>query len=232
MRKLGKKYVEASNKVESTKLYTKEEAVKLVKETSITKFDSTVEVAFKLNLDTKKADQQLRGSMVLPNGTGKTKKVLVIAKGEAAEAARAAGADYVGDTDMIEKIQNENWFDYDVIVAAPDMMAQLGKIGRVLGPKGLMPNPKTGTVTMDTKKAVTDIKKGMVEYKTDSYGNVHTVIGKVSFDEKMLLENLNYVVNTIVKAKPSVVKGKYITNISISSTMGPGIKIDQNSFDI
>ena len=232
MRKLGKKYVEASNKVESSKLYTKEEAIKLVKETSITKFDSTVEVAFKLNLDTKKADQQLRGSMVLPNGTGKTKKVLVIAKGEAAEAARAAGADYVGDTDMIDKIQNENWFDYDVIVAAPDMMAQLGKIGRVLGPKGLMPNPKTGTVTMDTKKAVTDIKKGMVEYKTDSYGNVHTVIGKVSFDEKMLLENLNYVVSTIVKAKPSVVKGKYITNISVSSTMGPGIKIDQNSFDI
>jgi large subunit ribosomal protein L1 len=232
MRKLGKKYVEASNKVESAKLYTKEEAIKLVKETSITKFDSTVEVAFKLNLDTKKADQQLRGSMVLPNGTGKTKRVLVIAKGEAAEAAKAAGADYVGDTDMIEKIQNENWFDYDVIVAAPDMMAQLGKIGRVLGPKGLMPNPKTGTVTMDTKKAVTDIKKGMVEYKTDSYGNVHTVIGKVSFDEKMLLENLNYVVSTIVKAKPSVVKGKYITNISVSSTMGPGIKIDQNSFDI
>ena len=232
MRKLGKKYVEASKKVDRATLYTAEEAIKLVKETATTKFDSTVEVAFNLNLDTKKADQQLRGSMVLPNGTGKTKKVLVIAKGEAAEAARAAGADYVGDTDMIEKIQNENWFDYDVIVAAPDMMAQLGKIGRVLGPKGLMPNPKTGTVTMDTKKAVTDIKKGMVEYKTDSYGNVHTVIGKVSFDEKMLLENLNYVVSTIVKAKPSVVKGKYITNISISSTMGPGIKIDQNSFDI
>ena len=232
MRKLGKKYVEASNKVESSKLYTKEEAVKLVKETSITKFDSTVEVAFKLNLDTKKADQQLRGSMVLPNGTGKTKRVLVIAKGEAAEAAKAAGADYVGDTDMIEKIQNENWFDYDVIVAAPDMMAQLGKIGRVLGPKGLMPNPKTGTVTMDTKKAVTDIKKGMVEYKTDSYGNVHTVIGKVSFDEAKLLENLEYVIGTIAKAKPTTVKGKYITNISVSSTMGPGIKIDQNSFDI
>ena len=232
MRKLGKKYVEASKKVDRATLYTAEEAIKLVKETATTKFDSTVEVAFNLNLDTKKADQQLRGSMVLPNGTGKTKKVLVIAKGEAAEAARAAGADYVGDTDMIEKIQNENWFDYDVIVAAPDMMAQLGKIGRVLGPKGLMPNPKTGTVTMDTKKAVTDIKKGMVEYKTDSYGNVHTVIGKVSFDEKMLLENLNYVVSTIVKAKPSVVKGKYITNISVSSTMGPGIKIDQNSFDI
>ncbi len=232
MRKLGKKYVEASKKVDKSTLYTKEEAIKLVKETSITSFDSTVEVALNLNLDTKKADQQLRGSMVLPNGTGKTRRVLVIAKGEAAEAARSAGADYVGDTDMIDKIQNENWFDYDVIVAAPDMMAQLGKIGRVLGPKGLMPNPKTGTVTMDTGKAVSDIKKGMVEYKTDSYGNVHTVIGKVSFDDNKLLENLNYVVSTIAKAKPSVVKGKYINNISISSTMGPGIKIDQNSFDI
>ena len=204
----------------------------MVKETAITNFDSTVEVAFKLNLDTKKADQQLRGSMVLPNGTGKTKKVLVIAKGEAAEAAKSAGADYVGDTDMIDKIQNENWFDYDVIVATPDMMAALGKIGRVLGPKGLMPNPKTGTVTADPAKAVSDIKKGMVEYKTDSYGNVHSVIGKVSFDDKALIENLNYVVNTIAKSKPSVVKGKYILNISISSTMGPGIKLDQNSFDI
>ena len=232
MRKLGKKYVEASKKVDRATLYTAEEAIKLVKETSIAKFDSTVEVAFNLNLDTKKADQQLRGSMVLPNGTGKTKRVLVIAKGEAAEAARAAGADYVGDVDMIDKIANENWFDYDVIVATPDMMAQLGKIGRVLGPKGLMPNPKTGTVTMDTEKAVSDIKKGMVEYKTDSYGNVHTVIGKVSFDDAKLLENLNYVVSTIAKSKPTVVKGKYILNISISSTMGPGIKLDQNSFDI
>ena len=232
MRKLGKKYVEASKKVDRATLYTAEEAIKLVKETATTKFDSTVEVAFNLNLDTKKADQQLRGSMVLPNGTGKTKRVLVIAKGEAAEAARAAGADYVGDVDMIDKIANENWFDYDVIVATPDMMAQLGKIGRVLGPKGLMPNPKTGTVTMDTTKAVTDIKKGMVEYKTDSYGNVHTVIGKVSFDDAKLLENLNYVVSTIAKSKPSVVKGKYILNISVSSTMGPGIKLDQNSFDI
>ena len=232
MRKLGKKYVEASKKVDRATLYTAEEAIKLVKETAIAKFDSTVEVAFNLNLDTKKADQQLRGSMVLPNGTGKTKRVLVIAKGEAAEAARAAGADYVGDVDMIDKIANENWFDYDVIVATPDMMAQLGKIGRVLGPKGLMPNPKTGTVTMDTEKAVSDIKKGMVEYKTDSYGNVHTVIGKVSFDDAKLLENLNYVVSTIAKSKPTVVKGKYILNISISSTMGPGIKLDQNSFDI
>jgi large subunit ribosomal protein L1 len=232
MRKSGKKYVEASKKVDRATLYTKEEAVKLVKETSVTSFDSTIEVAFNLCLDTKKADQQLRGSMVLPNGTGKSKRVLVIAKGEAAEAAKAAGADFVGDTDMIEKIEKENWFDYDVIVAAPDMMAQLGKIGRILGPKGLMPNPKTGTVTMDTAKAVNDIKKGMVEYKTDTYGNVHTIIGKVSFDEKKLLENLEYVVNTVVKAKPSTIKGKYINNITLTSTMGPGIKLDLNSFDI
>ncbi len=232
MRKSGKKYVEASSKVERNKLYTKEEAIKLVKETSITNFDSTVEVAFKLNLDTRKADQQLRGSMVLPNGTGKTSRVLVIAKGDAASEAKKAGADFVGDQDMIDKIANENWFDYDVIVATPDMMASLGKIGRVLGPKGLMPNPKTGTVTMTPAKAVEDIKKGMVSYKTDTYGNVHTVIGKVSFDEKKLLENLDYVYNTINKSKPTVVKGKFIENITVSSTMGPGIKIDKNSFDI
>jgi len=231
MKKYGKKYVEASKKVEKNNLYTPEEAIKLVKDTSITKFDSTVEVAIKLNLDTKKADQQLRGSLVLPNGTGKTKRVLVIAKGAAAEAAKAAGADFVGEADMIEKIEKENWFDYDVIVCTPDMMAQLGKLGKVLGPKGLMPNPKTGTVTMDTKKAVNDIKKGMIEYRTDSYGNIHSIIGKVSFDEKKLLENLKYIVSTIVKAKPTAVKGNYITNISISSTMGPGIKINQKSFD-
>ena len=230
--KKGKKYVEASKKVDKNTLYTKEEAIKLVKETATAKFDSTVEVAIKLNLDTKKADQQLRGSFVLPNGTGKTKKVLVIAKGEAANAAKNAGADYVGDTDMIEKIQNENWFDFDVIVATPDMMAQLGRIGRVLGPKGLMPNPKTGTVTMNTAKAVEDIKKGMVSYKTDSFGNVHTIIGKVSFTDEQLLENLTYVFNTIVKVKPSTVKGNYIENISVASTMGPGIKLDKNSFGI
>ena len=230
--KKGKKYVEASKKVDKNTLYTKEEAIKLVKETATAKFDSTVEVAIKLNLDTKKADQQLRGSFVLPNGTGKTKKVLVIAKGEAATAAKTAGADYVGDTDMIEKIQNENWFDFDVIVATPDMMAQLGRIGRVLGPKGLMPNPKTGTVTMNTAKAVEDIKKGMVSYKTDSFGNVHTIIGKVSFTDEQLLENLTYVFNTIVKVKPSTVKGNYIENISVASTMGPGIKLDKNSFGI
>ena len=231
MKKSGKKYVEASNKVEKNKLYTKEEAIKLVKETSITNFDSTVEVAFKLNLDTRKADQQLRGSMVLPNGTGKTKRVLVIAKGDAANEAKKAGADFVGEQEMIDKIANENWFDYDVIVATPDMMASLGKIGRVLGPKGLMPNPKTGTVTTTPAKAVEDIKKGMVSYKTDTYGNVHTVIGKVSFDEKKLLENLDYVYNTINKSKPTVVKGKYIENITLSTTMGPGIKLDKNSFD-
>ena len=230
--KKGKKYVEASKKVDKNTLYTKEEAIKLVKETATAKFDSTVEVAIKLNLDTKKADQQLRGSFVLPNGTGKTKKVLVIAKGEAATAAKNAGADYVGDTDMIEKIQNENWFDFDVIVATPDMMAQLGRIGRVLGPKGLMPNPKTGTVTMNTAKTVEDIKKGMVSYKTDSFGNVHTIIGKVSFTDEQLLENLTYVFNTIVKVKPSTVKGNYIENISVASTMGPGIKLDKNSFGI
>ena len=231
MKKLGKKYVEASNKVEKNKAYTLDEAVKLVKTTSYTKFDSSVEVAVKLNIDTKKADQQLRGSLVLPNGTGKTKKVLVIAKGEAAQKAKDAGADYVGDMDMINKIQNENWFDFDVIVATPDMMASLGRIGRILGPKGLMPNPKTGTVTMNTEKAVEDIKKGMITYKTDSYGNVHSIIGKVSFDDAKLLENLVYVVNTIVKAKPQTVKGNYIENISISSTMGPGIKLDKNSFE-
>ena len=169
--------------------------------------------------------------MVLPHGTGKTKKVLVIAKGEAASEAKKAGADFVGEQDMIDKIAKENWFDYDVIVATPDMMVSLGKIGRVLGPKGLMPNPKTGTVTPTPAKAVEDIKKGMVSYKTDSYGNVHTVIGKVSFAEDKLLENLDYVYNTINKSKPTVVKGKFIENITISSTMGPGIKLDRNSFD-
>ena len=231
MRKLGKKYVEASKKIEKNKLYTLEEAVKLVKETSITKFDSSVEVAMKLNIDTKKADQQLRGSLVLPHGTGKTKKILVLAKGPQAEEARNAGADYVGEVDLIEKIQKENWFDFDVIIATPELMPHLGKIGKILGPKGLMPNPKTGTVTMTPGKVVEDVKKGMVEYRADSYGNVHAVIGKVSFDDEKLAENLSYLVEVIVKAKPQAVKGKYITNISISSTMGPGIKIDQNSFD-
>ena len=232
MRKASKKYVEASKKVEKNNAYSIDEAIKLVKETSITKFDGTVEVAIKLNVDPKKADQQLRGSLVLPNGTGKSKKILVIAKGEAAKAAKEAGADFVGDTDMIEKIQKENWFDYDVIIATPEMMPELGKIGRILGPKGLMPNPKTGTVTPNPVKTIEDIKNGMVEFRTDSYGNIHTIVGKVSFDESKLVENLTYIINTISKLKPASVKGKFITNISVASTMGPGIKLDKNSFDI
>ena len=231
MKKFGKKYVEASKKLDKNKLYSVDEAINLVKETSTTKFDSTVEVAFKLNLDTKKSDQQLRGSLVLPNGTGKTKKVLVLAKGAQAEAAKNAGADYVGDVDLIEKIGKENWFDYDTIIATPEMMPMLGKIGKILGPKGLMPNPKTGTVTTTPDKTVLDVKKGMIEYRADSYGNVHSVIGKVSFEVGKLKENLSYLYNTIVKAKPAAVKGTYIQNISVSTTMGPGIKIDKNSFD-
>ena len=231
MKKHGKKYVEASKNIDRNKLYSVSEAIKLVKSSSTTKFDSTVEVAFKLNVDPKKADQQLRGSLVLPNGTGKSQKVLVIAKGDAAKQAKEAGADYVGDTDMIEKIEKENWFDYDVIVATPEMMPLLGKLGRILGPKGLMPNPKTGTVTQNTLKAVEDIKKGMIEYKTDTFGNVHSIIGKVSFKEEDLKENLEYIYNAIVKVKPQSVKGTFIDNISISSTMGPGIKVDKNSFD-
>ncbi|MDY3800712.1 MAG: 50S ribosomal protein L1 [Bacilli bacterium] len=229
--KKGKKYVEVSKLVDKNKLYTSEEAVKLVKETNPAKFDASVELAMRLNLDTKKADQQLRGALVLPNGTGKTKKVLVLARGAQAEAAREAGADYVGDMDMIAKIEQENWFDFDVIIATPDMMPVLGKLGKLLGPKGLMPNPKTGTVTMDTAKAVKEVKGGRVEYRTDSYGNVHVLVGKVSFTEEQLLENIKAFVSLIMKSKPAVVKGEYIKNISVSSTMGPGIKIDSKSFD-
>ena len=229
--KKGKKYIEASKLVEKNKLYSKEEAIKLVKSTSVTKFDSSIELAMRLNLDTKKADQQLRGAFVLPNGTGKTKKVLVIAKGDQAKAAIAAGADYVGDNDMLEKIEKENWFDFDTMIATPDMMPALGKLGKVLGPKGLMPNPKAGTVTMDVKKAVEEVKKGRIEYRTDSYGNVHTIIGKVSSDDSKLLENLEAFVSLIIKNKPAVVKGAYIKGVTISSTMGPGIKININDFD-
>lgn len=229
--KKGKKYVEALSKIEKNKAYTKQEAIKLVKETATTSFDSSVELAIKLNLDTKKADQQLRGAIVLPNGTGKVKRVLVIAKGAQAEAAKAAGADFVGDTDMLEKIEKENWFGFDTMVATPDMMPQLGKLGKVLGPKGLMPNPKTGTVTMDTKKAVEEIKKGRVEYRTDSYGNVHVLIGKVSFEDTKLIENMDALMSVIQKSKPAAVKGKYILNVAIASTMGPGIKIALENFD-
>ena len=229
--KRGKRYNDALSKFDKSKTYTKEEAVKLVKETSNTKFDGTIDVAMYLNLDTKKADQQLRGAVVLPHGTGKTKKVLVIAKGDAQKAAKEAGADYVGDVDMVEKIEKENWFDFDTLIATPDAMPLLGRLGRILGPKGLMPNPKTGTVTMDVAKAVSDVKSGRVEYRTDSFGNVHGIIGKSSFEEEKLLDNLNTFVGTILKLKPSTVKGDYVKNISISSTMGPGIKININSFD-
>ncbi len=229
--KKSKRYASLVQNVEKNKMYDYKEAIKLVKETSNLKFDSTIEVAMNLNLDTKKADQQLRGAIALPNGTGKTKKILVLAKGEQARMAKEAGADYVGDTDMIEKMEKENWFPFDVIVATPEMMPLLGKIGKILGPKGLMPNPKTGTVTMEADKAVNEIKKGKVNYRTDSFGNVHGIIGKSSFDNKMLEENLSAFVNTILKVKPTTVKGTYVKNISISSTMGPGIKIDLNSFD-
>lgn len=231
MKRRSKKYTEALSKIEKNKVYTKEEAIKLVKMTSTSSFDGSVEVAMRLNLDTKKADQQLRGAIVLPNGTGKQQTVLVLAKGDQAKAAREAGADYVGDVDMITKIEKENWFSYDVIIATPEMMPMLGKIGKILGPKGLMPNPKTGTVTMDVAKAVNDTKKGKVEYRTDSYGNIHGIIGKADFDEKLLVENLRVFVNAILKIKPATVKGNYVNNISISSTMGPGIKLDLSSFD-
>ena len=231
MKKKSKKYQEAASKIEKGKLYPKEEAVKLVKETSITKFDSSIEIAMNLNLDTKKADQQLRGAIVLPKGTGKTNRVLVIAKGDNAKAAETAGADYVGDQDYLEKIEKENWFEFDTMIATPDMMPLLGKLGRILGPKGLMPNPKTGTVTTDVAKAVSDAKAGRVEYRTDNFGNIHALIGKASFKEEDLLANLQAFVSQIMKVKPATVKGDYIKNISISSTMGPGIKIQINSFD-
>ncbi len=231
MKKRGKKYVEAAAKVEKAKAYTKEEAVKLAKETSVSKFDASVELAIRLNLDTKKADQQLRGAMVLPHGTGKTKKVLVVAKGENAKKAEAAGADFVGDMDILTKIEKENWFGFDVMIATPDMMPLLGKLGKILGPKGLMPNPKTGTVTTDVAKAVGEVKAGRVEYRTDSFGNVHAIIGKTSFTEEQLIDNLNTFVGTIIKAKPTGAKGEYIKNVSITTTMGPGIKIISNSFD-
>ena len=229
--KKSKRYASVSEKFDKKKTYTPAEAVKLVKEASNAKFDETVEVAMNMNLDTRKADQQLRGAVVLPNGTGKSQKVLVLAKGDQAKAAKEAGADFVGDADMIEKIEKENWFEYDVIIATPEMMPMLGKIGKILGPKGLMPNPKTGTVTIDVKKAVEDTKKGKVEYRTDSFGNIHGIIGKASFDEAKLVENLNAFVSTILKLKPASVKGNYVKNISISSTMGPGVKLDLNSFD-
>jgi large subunit ribosomal protein L1 len=231
MKKRSKKYLQALEKVEKGKLYSKEEAIKLIKETNVSSFDSSVEVAIRLNLDTKITDQQLRGAIVLPFGTGKSKKVLVLAKGDKAVAAKDAGADYVGDMDYIEKIEKENWLDFDVMIATPDMMPALGKIGKILGPKGLMPNPKTGTVTLDVKKAIEDVKKGRVEYRTDSFGIVHSIVGKSSFDEQKLLTNLEAFVDIIIKSKPSTAKGIYLRSIAVATTMGPGIKIDTHSFD-
>ncbi|NLA33688.1 MAG: 50S ribosomal protein L1 [Tenericutes bacterium] len=231
MKKKSKKYIEAMQKIDKSTQYSIEEAIKLVKETSISKFDSSIEIAMRLNVDSKKADQQLRGTIVLPNGSGKVKKILVVAKGDQAKKAQEAGADFVGDVDIIEKIEKENWFGFDVMIATPDIMPLLGKIGKILGPKGLMPNPKTGTVTTDVVKAIDEIKAGRIEYRSDTFGNVHSIIGKSSFTDQQLLENLNAFVYNIIKVKPSTVKGTYIKNISISSTMGPGIKLNLNSFD-
>ncbi|MBE3570516.1 MAG: 50S ribosomal protein L1 [Bacillales bacterium] len=228
MAKKGKKYLEALKLVDRTKAYSVEEAIDLVKKTNYAKFDATVEAAFRLGVDPKKADQQIRGAVVLPNGTGKTAKVLVFAKGEKAKEAEAAGADYVGDTEYINKI-SEGWFDFDVIVATPDMMGEVGKLGRILGPKGLMPNPKTGTVTFDVAKAVQEIKAGKVEYRVDKAGNVHVPIGKVSFDNEKLVQNFETIFETLLKAKPAAAKGTYMKNVSVTSTMGPGIKVDPSS---
>ena len=229
MKRRGRLYVEASKSVDKNKLYTPEEAVKLVKSLSKRKFDETVEVAMNLNVDTTKSDQQVRSSFTLPNGTGKNKRVLVVTKTKAEEA-KNAGDDFVGDDDIIEKIVKENWFDFDVMVATPEMMVSLGKIGKILGPKGLMPNPKTGTVTTNVSDAIANIRKGMVEYRADSNGNVHALVGKVSFDEDKLTENLVSFINEVIKNKPTGVKGSFVKNISISSTMGPGVKIDTNLF--
>ena len=228
MAKKSKKMQEALKKVDAAKAYSVEEAVALAKETNIAKFDATVEVAYKLNVDPKKADQQIRGAVVLPNGTGKTQTVLVFAKGEKAKEAEAAGADFVGDDDMVQKIQG-GWFDFDVVVATPDMMATVGKLGRVLGPKGLMPNPKTGTVTMDVTKAVNEVKAGKVTYRVDKAGNIHVPIGKVSFEDDKLIENFKTIHETLVKAKPSAAKGQYMKNISMTTTFGPGIHVEQTA---
>ncbi len=229
MKRHGKNYVEASKSVDKTKAYTAKEAVKLVKSLSKRKFDETVEVALNLNIDTTKSDQQVRSSFTLPHGTGKTKRILVVTKTKAEEA-KKAGADFVGAEDMIEKISKENWFDFDTMVATPEMMVELGKIGKVLGPKGLMPNPKTGTVTTNVEAAIESIKKGMIEYRADSDGNVHAIIGKVSFDEKKLEENLVAFIKEVIKNKPTGVKGTFVKNISVSSIIGPCIKFDVQEY--
>ena len=229
MKKHSKMYVEALSNVDKTKSYDVTEAIKVLKSLKPRKFDESVDLALKLNIDAKKTDQNIRGSFVLPNGTGKTKRILVVTKTKADEAGEA---DYCGAEDMIEKIEKENWFEFDTIVATPEMMPLLGKLGKVLGPKGLMPNPKLGTVTTNVKDAISNIKKGMVEYKNDSYGNVHMSIGKLSFSEDKLEENLRAIVNEIVKNKPTAVKGTFVKNISVSTTMSPGLKVDKASLGL
>ncbi|UKS54432.1 50S ribosomal protein L1 [Mycoplasma feriruminatoris] len=225
MAKISKRFKEALSKVEKNKVYPLTEALDLAKQTATTKFDSTVEVAFNLNIDPRKADQQIRGAVVLPAGTGKTQRVLVLTNTKTKEAEQAK-ADIVGGEELINRIKNENWFDFDIIVATPEMMAKLGAIGKILGPKGLMPNPKTGTVTMDVAKAIDDIKKGKVEYRADKEGNVHLIIGKVSFEAERLEENFKAVIDEIRRVKPQTVKGDYIKNVTLSTTMGPGIKVE------
>lgn len=229
MAKKGKKHAETAKLVDRTKSYDIAEAVSLLKELPKANFDETVELAFRLGVDPKKADENIRGAFVLPHGTGKAQSVLVFAKGDKIKEAEAAGADFIGDEDIIAKI-NGGWFGFDVIVATPDMMAEVGKLGRLLGPKGLMPNPKTGTVTFDVEKAVKDIKAGQVEYRVDSASNLHAPIGKISFENDKLIENFSALAETIVRAKPSASKGTYIRNAVITSTMGPAIKIDISNF--
>lgn len=225
MAKHGKKYANALKLIEAEKNYTPKEAVELVKKTGIAKFDSTVEVSFKLGLDPKYADQQVRGALVLPHGTGKSKTVMVFARGAKAEEAKAAGADYVGSDEFVEKI-TAGWTEFDIAVATPDMMGVVGRLGRILGPKGLMPNPKIGTVTMDVTRAVSEIKAGKIEYRTDKAGNVQSSIGKASFSEEQLLENYLTLVSTLIKVKPAGAKGQYIKSVTLSTTMGPGVSID------
>lgn len=226
MPKRGKKYQEAAKLVDRNKLYEVNEAVELVKKTAVAKFDETVEVHVKLGVDSRHADQQVRGAIVLPHGTGKTSKILVFAKGEKATEAERAGADYVGADELVAKIQGENWFDFDVVVATPDMMGVVGRLGRVLGPKGLMPNPKSGTVTFEIEKAVKEIKAGKVEYRLDKTNIIHVPLGKASFEADKLADNFKTLMEAIVKAKPAAAKGQYLKSITLTSTMGPGIKVN------
>ena len=228
--KRGKKYVEAAKLIDRAPLYTAEDAVALVKKTSTAKFDETIEAHIRTGCDGRHADQQIRGAVVLPHGTGKTVRVLVFAKGAKATEAEAAGADFVGGEELIPKIQNDGWFEFDVVVATPDMMGVVGRLGRVLGPKGLMPNPKAGTVTMDVTKAINDIKAGKIEYRLDKTNIVHVPVGKASFTEEQLADNFKAIMDAIVKAKPSALKGQYIKNITLTATMGPGVKVDTSKY--